>query len=42
VAWSDAATDAMEDLPAVSGSDVSLLEDALGIDDAFADPTDSP
>jgi hypothetical protein len=26
----------------VSGSDVSLLEDALGIDDAFADPTDSP
>jgi subtilisin family serine protease len=42
VAWSDAATDGTEDAPAVSGSDISRLEDTLGIDDAIADPTASP
>jgi serine protease AprX len=41
VAWSDAATDGTEDAPAVSGSDLGLLEESLGIDDAIADPTDS-
>jgi serine protease AprX len=41
-AWSDAATDGTEDAPAVSGSDVSLVEDSLGIDDAIVDPTASP
>ena len=39
VAWSDAATDGTEDAPAVSGTDVSLLEETLGITDATADPT---
>jgi serine protease AprX len=42
VAWGDAAQDGPEAAPLVSGDDESTLEDALGIDDATADPTASP
>jgi len=42
VAWGDAATDGSEAAPAVSGSDVTTLEAALGIADPIADPTASP
>jgi len=42
VAWGDAASEGTKQSPAVSGSDASALEEALGIDDAIADPTAAP
>jgi subtilisin family serine protease len=39
VAWGDAAQDGTEPAPVVSEGDAGELEDALGIDDASADPT---